>query len=145
MTNYVVGTSLSYKDYLQANAFVGTIKREISTQTRSLIASNEELQKENILITKSRDEAFSRQLSEGMESLSFDLNNIKQGIGDLNATFEWGFNELLSSIGQVNDSLSNLVTLVKTPAQTWAWEQFEIARDAFRQQWCASVGSRSSS
>lgn len=129
MSNYVFGTSLSYRDYLQAESFEDSFKSDISKHTRSIIASNEELQREHISVS----EALSTAVSSGFEQLSFDLQTLAQGVSELNATFQWGFSELLTIVGRVNDTLTELVRIAKTPAQTWAYEQFEIARDAFRQ------------
>jgi tetratricopeptide (TPR) repeat protein len=50
----------------------------------------------------------------------------------LSGIFEWGFSEMLISLGHINDSLVELLKITKTPAQTWAYEQFEMARDEFR-------------
>jgi tetratricopeptide (TPR) repeat protein len=124
MSNYVWGTNLSYNDYLQAESFESALRGEISSRTRSIIASNEELLREHI--------ATSQAVSDGFEQVSFDLQTISQGVTDLNATFQWGFCELLLAVGRVNDSLTELVKVLKTPSQTWAYEQFDIARDAFQ-------------
>ena len=51
---------------------------------------------------------------------------------ELSALFNWGFTEMLASIGHMGDTLDALVKAAKTPAQTAAYEQFEIARDAYR-------------
>jgi tetratricopeptide (TPR) repeat protein len=118
MSYYVSGSSLSYPDYLQAKSFESSFKSEIFKQTRSIIASNEELQQQHIAAIES--------VSSGIEQLSFDAQ-------ELTATFQWGFSELLTAVGRVNDALAELVKIAKTPAQTWAYEQFEVARDAFRQ------------
>lgn len=74
------------------------------------------------------------QVSEGLEQISYDLRALSEGISELTAAFHWGFSELLIAVGHVNDTLAQLVRIAKTPAQTWAYEQFEIARDAFRQE-----------
>ena len=126
MSNYVFGTSLSYSDYLQAKSFESALRSEISSQTRSIIASNEELLREHIAISEA--------VCNGFEQVSFDLQTVSQGITDLDATFRWGFSELLIAVGRVNDALTELVKTLKTPAQTWACEQFDIARDAYRQE-----------
>lgn len=128
MSNYVFGTKLSYRDYLQAESFERSLKGEISSSTKSIIASNEELQRENIAVLRDVSSSVSR----GFESISIELDEVSEGIRDLNATFRWGFSELLTQTSHINDSLEELVRLAKTPAQTWAYEQFEIARDADR-------------
>lgn len=119
MSYYVSQSGLSYFDYLQAKSFENSFKTEISKRTRSIIASNEELQQQHISSMES--------VSSGIEQLSFDIQ-------ELTVAFQWGFSELLAAVGRVNDTLASLVKIAKTPAQVWAYEQFEIARDAFRQE-----------
>ncbi|MDO9263584.1 MAG: SUMF1/EgtB/PvdO family nonheme iron enzyme [Desulfosalsimonadaceae bacterium] len=72
-------------------------------------------------------------LSEGFDRLSYELDNISAGISELNATFHWGFSEMLGQLGHMNDTLAKLVKIAKTPVQTVAFNHFEIARDAYRQ------------
>ena len=128
MSAYIHGTSLSYRDYLQAKSFERSLRGEISSAAKSVIASNEELQRENISVLKS----LSSSVSLGFDQISFELGEISAGLGELNATFQWGFSELLTLTGGVYDSLHELIKIARTPAQTWAYEQFEIAWDAFR-------------
>ena len=73
-------------------------------------------------------------LNQGFEKLSYDLKEVKSGISKLNATFHWGFSQAIASLGHMNDSLTELVKIAKTPVQTFAFNHFEIARDAFRQE-----------
>ncbi len=73
-------------------------------------------------------------LKQGFEKLSYDLKEVKSGISELNATFHWGFSQAIASLGHMNDSLTELVKIAKTPVQTFAFNHFEIARDAFRQE-----------
>lgn len=130
MSNYVYGSGLSYRDYLQARSFERSIEAIINSQTRALIASAEQLHRDNLAIS----EGISAGLAVGFETLSGQLSGISDDIRDLNATVQWGFSNLVLAIGTVNDSLQELIRYSKSPAQTWAYEQFEIARDAFRQE-----------
>ncbi len=148
MSNYVWGTSLSHADYLQAKSFVTDVKSatrdaarkvsmDISRQTRDVIASNESLHREQMeLLTASTDRTVGA-LNDGFERISYSMdagfNRLSDGISELNATFHWGFGAVLASIGHINDTLSELVKIAKTPVQTVAFNHFEIARDAFRQ------------
>lgn len=129
MSIYVYGTRLSYRDYLQAKSFEDGLRFEIDKQTRSIIASNEELQQEGLAIVKQLGDSVAR----GFEQLSLDIDSISSGIDELNSTFRWGFSEIIASLGHINDALNELILIAKTPSQIWACEQFDIARDAFRQ------------
>jgi formylglycine-generating enzyme required for sulfatase activity len=156
MSNYVWGSSLSHHDYLQAKSFVSDVQSatrnaakkvsmDISRQTRDIIASNESLQREHLeLLNASTDRTVSA-LNDGFERISYNmdagfdrmssgLDQISSSISELNATFHWGFGAVLASIGHMNDTLSELVKIAKTPVQTVAFNHFEIARDAFRKR-----------
>lgn len=71
-------------------------------------------------------------MNTGFDRLSYHLQDISSGISGLNATFHWGFGQLIAGIGHMNDVLSELLKIAKTPVQTVAFNHFEIARDAFR-------------
>lgn len=144
MSYYVYGSGLSYNAYLQAKSFVDdiamashgagqSISMEISRQTREVLASANSLACENIRIAEAYSNRVVNTLSEGFDRLSYDLHEISSGISELKATFHWGFGQLFAGIGHVNDSLSELIKIAKTPIQTVAFNHFEIARDAFRQ------------
>lgn len=125
MSNYVYKSTLSYHDYLQAKSFEDSISEiithDISGQTQELISSNNEIHQEQRQISND----LKNSISEGLESISFELQ-------ELNAAFRWGFSEILLTLRDINTSLSELIKIAKTPVQTWAYEQFEIARDAYR-------------
>jgi len=140
MSDYVYGTTLSYRDYLQARSFERSFHAAIQTQTRSMIASAEELHRERISSNEAiagriegRLQDVSAALSSGFEDISMRLDDLSSDVRELNATCHWGFTNLLAVVTSVNDSLQALIRISKSPAQTWAYEQFEIARDAYRQ------------
>lgn len=157
MSHYVFGSSLSYTDYLQARSFENSFRSEVRGQTRAIIATVDQLRESNIEIVRGAKSAIagesgrlstvvsqgfsqvseelrylSSAMSEGFDRVAGELRDVSRGIRELSSTFEWGFSQLLVSLGTANDSLQELVRISKTPAQTWAYEQFDIARDAFR-------------
>jgi len=73
-------------------------------------------------------------IEENMVRLEWHVQQASESIAGLTARFDWGMSELLASIGGMSDSIGQLVGLATTPAQTAAYEQFEIARDAFRRR-----------
>ena len=121
---------MSYRDYLQAKSFEDDVRSDISKQTRSIIASNEELQREHIRVLEASSEA----VSSGFEQLSYDIHALSEEVARLGAAIHWGFSQLLMQAARMNDTLEELLKIAKTPAQTWAYEQYEIARDAFRRE-----------
>jgi len=150
-----VDNRLSYNEYMMAHDFVEDLKTAsntasqrlsmvISDRTREVIASNEALTSVNVRAT----EIAAGQISEAMRSgfgelsstvqhgltrLSYDMQDVSSGISELNASFHWGFSQMIAFVGRMNDSLAELIKIAKTPAQTAAYEQYEISRDAFRQ------------
>ena len=149
MSNYVWGSSLSHHDYLQAKSFVSDVQSatrnatkkvsmDISRQTRDVIASNESLQREHLELLNASTDRTVGALNDGFERISYSMDagfdRLSEGISELNATFHWGFGAVLASLGHMNDTLSELVKIAKTPVQTIAFEHFEIARDAFRKR-----------
>lgn len=134
MSSYVHG-SIPYKDYLQAKSFEKSLYGQISKQTREIIASNEQLGREHISATRSLESTVSKgfdQLAEGFDQLAEGMEQVRQELSQIDATLHWGFSATLTALGRINDSLQDLIQISKTPAQTWAYEQFEIAREAYR-------------
>ena len=119
MSNYVSGTSLKYRDYLQAKSFVNdvtegsrAIQYEISEQTREIIATADELKASNYRIAEELEEladttkaGFSELaegvvnltdvVADGMERISVEIQGVSRGIDILNSTFHWGFSEMI--------------------------------------------------
>lgn len=133
MSYFVLGSSLNYRDYLQAKSFVrditlgsAAIVSEIDRSSREVIGSVQDFAE--------RGADLQEAITEGVEQICSNLGDIRGGIAELNATFHWGFASLASEVGRVNDSLQELLHLARNPAQTWAYNQFEIARDAFRKR-----------
>lgn len=126
--NYRVG-SLSYADYLKLESqkrVINNLKKieyEISRETRDIIASNEQLARENI-----------HAIEASTDHIVQELSSIRGGIEELTSIFQWGFTELLIEVGHLKDELNALIKIAKTPAQTWAYNQFDIARDAYDKQ-----------
>jgi tetratricopeptide (TPR) repeat protein len=136
LSGYSKGVRLQYRDYLQAKSLVGDItdsvkkvEYSISESSREMIGTMEQIHKRGYgLVAASISEAgsqISESLSEGFETVSWNLDEISEGIDALNAKFDWGFGRMIAGIGE-------LVAIAKTPAETWAHEQYEIARDAIR-------------
>ena len=123
---------------------VGTLE-ELGQQNihtaQVLESSTRELQQANreefaVLKGEMREEfdALSESLDDGFEMISLDIQEVSKGVAEGNRLLFWGFRRMISDIGCVNDSLKQLVAIAKTPAQTWAYNQFEIAKDCIRRE-----------
>jgi hypothetical protein len=116
-----------YIDFLQDESFVDSIRREIRSSTRSLIAATGQRQRDQMSATQRA----SVDLSNQVRSLSGELG---QGLTELNSNFHWGFSEILMSLGGVAVSLNELIRIAQNPSKIWAYEQFDDARAAHRKQ-----------
>lgn len=145
-------SKISYHDFLQAKQFEGSIRYAIHSQTKDLVATNQQLQERGIdVLQEGLDQNFSL-LSQGLGDISDALADVAHQIAGVSrevggvrdsveagtravvATLQWGFSEILLSCGGLQDSLHQLIAIARTPSQTWAYEQFEIARDEFERQ-----------
>jgi len=131
-----------YSDFLRAKQFERSVRYGIDNQTKQLIATNQQLAERGIKV-------LSDNLDQGFTMLSEDIGRVtdavqegtariadavREGTTEIVSALNWGFTEVLISLGQMNINLDELVKLTRTPSQTWACEQFEIARDEFRRQ-----------
>jgi tetratricopeptide (TPR) repeat protein len=78
-----------------------------------------------------------QQVREGIDSVEeavgrveAGVEGVSAGIERLGALFDWRIAEVVGRLGALDTSLQTLIRLAKTPSQTWAYEQFEIARIA---------------
>jgi len=122
-------SKLSYGDFLRARQFERSLRFAVDDQTSRLVASNEQLLEHGF--SKISDD-----LTSGFSMLSADINAVEQaverGTEEIVAALAWGFGGVMNRLNRVNQSLDELLRLAKNPSQTWAYEQFEIARDEYR-------------
>lgn len=133
MSYYAWDSKMSYKNYLAANDVAKEISMEISHQTREIVASTKALVSENIRVMETSKDQVTETLSDGFDRISYEFKDISAGTSELDGAFHWGFSQLIAGIGRMSDSLSELKEISKIPARTKAYEQYDIARDAFRQ------------
>lgn len=132
---YVYGSGVPYGKYLQAQSLVDDLKGAqtdglnrislaLEAGTRKLVASQEALQDKKIQLLHA--------VKDGFDQLSWNMQEARGAIEELNATFVWGFNTILCHTGRMADSLEALLAVAKTPTKTRAYEYFDDARVAFR-------------
>ena len=158
MSAYVNGSGISYAAYLQAKSFADDLRWDISETNLNLIATKDVLEKQGLTlesgfsdlsqrletVDETLDEGFrtiGTGLRDGFVTIHSDLNNIEASLGGiegaiyaLSARFDWGIARLEIALCGVQDTLQELVRLARTPEQTWAYEQFDVSRDAFRRE-----------
>ena len=122
---------LSWHQFLQAQKFEHSIRYAINDQTRSLIGSNKELAERGFKITNDA-------LRTGFSELSQSIDDLRESHDEnaamLNATLKEGFRAILMELGPMRQSLQELVRIATTPSQTWAYEQYQIAKDNFQRR-----------
>jgi tetratricopeptide (TPR) repeat protein len=110
---YWANSGFSYEDYLQerAVALEGTkpVVSAITAQTAQI----------------------SGIMTQGFEQVEESLGRVNRSIEANTAVMRWGFSVVLSGISGLNDTLEELLEVAKTPAQTAAIEQYDLARDAY--------------
>ena len=99
---------------------------EQAQSTRELVEQagvhNELLQSQNIEM-----ELQTSKLSE----VNFNLEAIGREMHNLTSLLDWRLAKITKLLSGMELSLKQLVEIAKTPSQTWAAEQFDIARDAY--------------
>ncbi|TSC61198.1 MAG: hypothetical protein Greene041614_1168 [Parcubacteria group bacterium Greene0416_14] len=135
MSSYIYSPNNSYSDYLQNKQYVDDISYELESNTRELIASNEQIAERHL----DGIHDLSNALEGGFEGLSMQIGSltdaIESGFHTLNETFRWGFAGIMLSIGHLSDTLKDLETLMENSSKVWAYEQYFDARQAFLNGW----------
>ena len=60
------------------------------------------------------------------------VNEVSSEVRAAREVMEWGFSATINELAGMNATLQELLQCARTPSQTWAYEQFEIARENFR-------------
>lgn len=115
---------LSYQDKLRLQGQQESLRLELSNQTQALIADNQQLSAAGLAVLSQTGDKIAIALSQQTQELA-------SAVAELDWTFRWGFNEVLASIENLNASVQRLVEIGANPSQTWAYEQFTIANDAY--------------
>lgn len=129
-SDFVTGQGITYPQYLQARQFEHSLRYGIQEQTLALVTSQDRLvaaQYEVIEAERAGTATLALQLDDISHRLEAHLDEITK-------TMEWGFSELLLSLGHVADGITELISISRTPAQTWAYEQFVMSQDEVRRR-----------
>lgn len=78
----------------------------------------------------SRIEGELAQVNESLVGMHNKLFDIEDAILETNSLLDWGFTSVIAKMDGLNDNLEELLRLSQNPSQTWAYEQFDIARRA---------------
>ena len=142
---YKFSKDFNYRQYLEDKSHFDQLGLVIDERTQSIVGTSNQIQS---AITNGINEV-STGLSEvnaglsqiasnidhqtdvinqGFTRLEIGLDEVSSSIDDLRAVTEIGLSELVHTGRITNDLLEQLVTVVSTPEQTWAKEQFDLAK-----------------
>jgi|GEM_PF-1623978 len=99
----------------------------ISKQTRELVTT--QLASANGII------ASQERISEGIDEISYRIEDVAEGIYGLKAAFEWGIDEVVWQIEQNREVLKNILEAITKPLDTQAKELRRRAEKAYANGW----------
>ena len=134
----------SYKEYLEQQYLKENIDVVVSKNVREAVGSIEDIYKRNTdrLCAGLTDIQYRiDQTNDSLEIISFDLDRIVDSLDVINSNIVSGFqalfvkfDELGESLAHIGQGVDKLVEIARTPVQTWALNQYEIACDAVRRK-----------
>lgn len=116
-----------YYSTIQLGKDVRTQTALISEATEAMIAA--QLTSANEII------ASMDSIADGIDSLSYSIDRVEQGIYGLQAAFEWGISEVVWQIEQNRQVLRNILEVLMAPLDTQAKELRRRAEDAYANGW----------
>jgi tetratricopeptide (TPR) repeat protein len=128
LSDWYPGSGMSYGEYMLQKGFVADV---VDAQREAARDAVRAMDRATLQLVAGQD-ALRAEQGQGLARIADELSSLGEAVDDLNASFRWGFASVLAVLGGMSESLQSLVKLAKTPAQTAAYEHFEIARDAFR-------------
>ncbi len=141
----------SYEEYLAQQYLKENMNAVLAKNVREAVGPIEEIYKRNTdRVTAGLTEIQCRidRTNETLEEISFGLDGIQSTLDVINGNVVSGFQALFVKVDELNDSLAHisrgiedinrgidaLVEIGRMPVQTWAYNQYEIARDATRRK-----------
>lgn len=123
---------MSYTDYLQRRELDDHLAFQITEPIKELITSNSEALNAQINALE-RVEAAQAQAAYEVVCAIQDLQEATEsGFRHIGSILEWGFSEVIVQISRTNDLLTDIRNLAENRSLTWAYEQFNRARDRYR-------------
>lgn len=141
----------SYKDYLAQQYLKENMDVVVAKNVREAVGSVEDIYKRNTdRITSGLTDIQCRidRTNDNLEEISFGLDGIQGTLDVINGNIVSGFQALFVQAEELNDSLAHigrcidelnrgvdeLIEIGRTPVQIWAYNHYEIARDAARRR-----------
>jgi tetratricopeptide (TPR) repeat protein len=138
---YSFSEKFNYREYLEQRSHFDRVEVTVDSGLRELLASNEALANRNIKASHAAADRIAQRVDElsdtvaaGFDRMEFALGDVKSSVDGLQSICEHGFSELSLRLTSIGETLNELLKVARTPTQTWAWEQFSVAQDAFRRR-----------
>jgi tetratricopeptide (TPR) repeat protein len=125
---YTFHSDFDYRAYLEQKSHLDSIEIALDPELRNMVSSDEALVKSHI----ERIHRGGGAPRDPFERFSISVGSVEESIDELKAICELGFAIINIQLNRINQSLEQLIEIARTPDQTWAFEQYSIARDAFR-------------
>lgn len=136
MAQWIPGTD--YANYLQQLSFNSDIVSSQGEIARNIAGSVDAAAATIVFGTDRASRQLEDKLAEVIRSVEVGsrlagdaLNRVDQSLERLSTLLGWEATRQAAQLSRLHEDLEELVRLVKTPAQTAAYEQYEIAREAF--------------
>jgi len=72
-----------------------------------------------------------KHITQSTSELTAELQVVEGNLREIGALLDWGFSDIIAENRQMNQTLEDLLKTAKSPSQTWAFEQFDMAREAY--------------
>lgn len=140
---YYHGTH-SWKEYIGQQYLKENMDIVISRNIREAVGTVQEIYKDHSARTASHVEDLRYDINranENFEVIALNLEAVSESLDVLNSNVVSGFQALFVQVDELNSSLAHLsrqmdtlVEIARTPVQTWALNQYEIAQDLARRK-----------
>lgn len=124
--------SMTYTDYLQRRELDDRLAVQITEPMRELVTVSEEAFGAQLRQLEHVEAAVANAGCEIVCSVRDLQQATEEGFRRVNSILEWGFDAILVQLGGIRDLLSDIRHLLENPSLTWAYEQFNRARDLYR-------------
>jgi tetratricopeptide (TPR) repeat protein len=136
----------TYYEFLQSRERERSIRFQIDESARHIVANANQLADRHLQVVGTA-------IGTGVTTLSLGLNEVREEVsritpalaqvedaviqsGDrVTAAVYWGFSQVIGLLGRIADGIDEILATLRRPAFTAAYEQFQIAREAFDRAW----------
>jgi tetratricopeptide (TPR) repeat protein len=140
LSYFRLSPDFNYRRYLENRSHFTELSSDISrehSQTREALAkltyaSDGLAQSVNEIAEGTRSSVeYLSTISDQLDATNDTLRSIEIATERTNEILDMGFSRLISGMCGLQDTMEELLAAVKSPERTWAFEQFDLARECF--------------